>query len=80
MNTPSFVQFIILPNKLLFTTKISKSKRIIGLRAFVLSKKATSFIPMQDIAIKCLNTNQLKKMNKPYVCFLGEISVLQRNF
>jgi hypothetical protein len=80
MNTHSFVQFIILPNKLLFTTKTSKSKRIIGLRAFALSKKATGFIPMQDIAIKCLNTIQLKKMNKPYVCFLGEISVLQINF
>jgi hypothetical protein len=52
MNTPSFVQVIGLPNKLLFTTKIGKSKRAIGLRAFALSKKAIVFIPKQDIAIK----------------------------
>jgi hypothetical protein len=34
-------------------------------------------LPEQDIAIKSLNANQLKKMNKSYVCFLGEISVSQ---
>jgi hypothetical protein len=27
--------------------------------------------------VKSLNANQLKKMNKSYVCFLGEISVSQ---
>jgi hypothetical protein len=27
--------------------------------------------------VKSLNVNQLKKMNKSYVCFLGEISVSQ---
>jgi hypothetical protein len=75
MNTPSFVQFIGLPNKLLFTAKTGK--RAVGLRAFALSKKATGFVPEQDIAIKSLNANQLKKMNKSYVCFLGEISVSQ---
>jgi hypothetical protein len=77
MNTPSFVQFIRLPSKLLFTTKTGKNKRAIGLRAFALSKKATGFVPEQDIAIKSLYANQLKKMNKSYVCFLGEISVSQ---
>jgi hypothetical protein len=71
MNTPSFVQFIGLPNKLLFATKIGKSKKAIGL------KKAPGFVLEQDIAIKSLNANQLKKMNKFYVCFLGEISVSQ---
>ncbi len=77
MNTLSFVQFIGLPNKLLFTAKIDKSKKAVDLRAFALSKKATGFVPEQDIAIKSLNANQLKKMNKSYVCFLGEISVSQ---
>jgi len=77
MNTPSFVQFIGLPNKLLFTTKIGKNKKAIGLKAFTLSKKATGFVLEQDIAIKSLNVNQLEKMNKFYVCFLGEISVSQ---
>jgi hypothetical protein len=41
MNTPSFVQFIGLPNKLLFTAKPDKNKRAIGLREFALLKKAT---------------------------------------
>jgi hypothetical protein len=77
MNTPSFVQFVGLPNKLLFTAKTDKSKRAVGLRAFALSKKAIGFVLEQDIAIKSLNANQLKKMNKSYVCFLGEISVSQ---
>jgi hypothetical protein len=77
MNTPSFVQFIGLPNKLLFTAITGKSKRAVGLKAFALSKKTTGFVPEQDIAIKSLNANQLKKMNKSYVCFLGEISVSQ---
>jgi len=77
MNTPSFVQFIGLFNKLLFTAKTSKSKRAIGLRVFALSKKGFGFVPEQDIAIKSLNINQLKKMNKSYVCFLGEINVSQ---
>jgi hypothetical protein len=68
MNTPSFVQFIGLPNKLLFTAKTGKSKRAIGLRAFALSKKAICFVPEQDIAIKSLNANQLKKrINLTYV-------------
>ncbi len=35
MNTPKFLQFIGLPNKLLFTAKIDKSKRAIGLRVRV---------------------------------------------
>jgi hypothetical protein len=61
MNTPTFVQFIGLPNKLLFSTKTSKRKRVTGLKVFALSKKATSFIPMQDRTIKSLNVNQLKK-------------------
>jgi hypothetical protein len=72
-----FDPFIGLPNKLLFTAKTGKSKRAVGLRAFALSKKATGFVPEQNIAIKSLNANQLKKMNKSYVCFLGEISVSQ---
>jgi len=80
MNTPSFVQFIGFPNKLLFITKSGISKRIISLRAFALSKKATSFIPMQNIAIKSLNANQFKKKNKSYVGFLGKISVSQIKF
>jgi hypothetical protein len=42
-----------------------------------LSKKATSFVPKQYITIKSLNANQLKKLNKYYICFLGEISVSQ---
>jgi hypothetical protein len=52
MNTLNFVQFIGLPNKLLFTAKTDKSKRAVGLRAFVLSKKATSFVPEQDVPLK----------------------------
>jgi hypothetical protein len=77
MNTPNFVQFIGLPNKLLFTVKTCKSKKVICLRVFALSKKAIGFVLKQDITIKSLNANQLNKMNKFYVCFLGEINVSQ---
>jgi hypothetical protein len=77
MNTPSFVPFIRLPNKLLYIAKTGKSKRAVCLRAFALSKKTTGFVPKQNIVIKSLNANQLKKMKKSYVCFLGEISVSQ---
>jgi hypothetical protein len=39
------------------------------------AKKAIGFVLEQDITFKSFNTNQLKKMNQSYVCFLREISV-----
>jgi hypothetical protein len=81
MNTPNFVQFTRLPKKLLVVTKIdkSKSKRVVGLKVFTLLNQATGFTPKQDIAIKSLNVNQLKKMNKSYICFLREINASKIN-
>jgi hypothetical protein len=72
MNTPSFVQFIGLPNKLLFTAKTDK--RAVGLRAFALSKKANGFVPEQDIAIKRVDLDISRLYSRNHMVGMDKIS------